>query len=524
MPLDRSSGLLLHISSLDSAGGIGDFGPAAYAFADFLYAGNQRLWQVLPLNPVGYGNSPYSSVSAFAGNPLFISLEMLVDWGWLTGGELAEYVAATGTHPERVAFEEVRQAKMPLLELAAQRFLAEQSSDLRRAFATYSSSNRSWLEDFVLFNVLRREYDSAVWNSWPKEIAHRRPDALANLSREFADRLAIERVIQFAFDWQWQALRRHCLARDIRIVGDVPIFVSFDSADVWTHPDLFELRQDLSPIRVSGVPPDYFSVTGQRWGNPLYRWDVLRERGFDWWVERIRRAHAMYDVIRLDHFRGFEAYWAIPAEAETAIHGEWVTAPGAELFSRLNATLGYIPFIAEDLGLITPEVDQLRQQFAYPGMRILQFGFGDRGSHNYLPHRYERNTVVYTGTHDNNTTAGWWAEGARKEEREAVRVYTGIRDDQPIVWPLIRAAAESVADTCIFPLQDVLELGSEARMNTPAEANDNWSWRFSRGAILAEHADRLAALSELTDRDNPDRPSVSIDTAGQASEISTVTG
>jgi 4-alpha-glucanotransferase len=353
----------------------------------------------------------------------------------------------------------------------------------------------------VLFNVLRRQYASAAWITWPAEIAHRRPEALAKLRSDLARDLQIGRVIQFAFDQQWQALRRYSLERGIRFVGDVAIFVSFDSADVWTHPDLFELNPDLTPIRVSGVPPDYFSETGQRWGNPLYRWDVLAQRKFDWWIDRIRRAHSMYDIIRLDHFRGFEAFWAIPAEEETAIHGEWIQCPGAKLFDALAKALGPIPFVAEDLGLITPEVDQLRQQFAMPGMRVLQFGFGGRGAHNYLPHRYEPNTVVYTGTHDNDTTAGWWANGANPQERTAVRIYTGTSGEQPIVWPLIRAAAESVADTCIFPLQDILSLGSEARMNTPAGTGDNWSWRFTRGAIRMEHAEQLAALTELTDRD-----------------------
>ena len=501
MPLDRSSGLLLHISSLDSAGGIGDFGPAAFAFADFLAAAKQRLWQVLPLNPVGYGSSPYSSISAFAGNPLLISLELLVEWGWLTAAELAQYVTATGTHPGRVDFEQVRAAKMPLLEQAATRFLAQHTPAQWQAFEKFRQENSGWLEDFVLFYVLRRQYASAAWSTWPQEIAHRRPETIAKLRTDLVAQLEIERVIQFGFGQQWQALRDYCCKRGIRFIGDVAIFVSYDSADVWTHPDLFELHEDLSPIRVSGVPPDYFSQTGQRWGNPLYRWDVLRQRNCDWWVDRIRRAHDLYDIIRLDHFRGFEAYWAIPAEEETAIHGEWVKCPGAQLFARLVEALGPIPFIAEDLGLITPEVDQLRHQFGMPGMRILQFGFNDRGAHNYLPHRYEPNTVVYTGTHDNDTTAGWWATGANERERAAVRIYTGTSGDQPIVWPLIRAAAESVADTCIFPLQDILSLGSEARMNTPAATGDNWSWRFNRGAIQKEHAEQLAAITELTDRD-----------------------
>jgi 4-alpha-glucanotransferase len=293
MALDRSSGLLLHISSLDSAGGIGDFGPAAFAFADFLAAAKQRLWQVLPLNPVGYGSSPYSSTSAFAGNPLLISMELLVEWGWLSADELQQYVTATGTHPARLDFEQVRVAKMPLLVKAATRFLSNTASKDHKAFNQYCAANSSWLDDFVLFNVLRRRYDSAAWTTWPAEIAHRRPEALQRLRRELDEALRTERVIQFAFDRQWHALREYCLARGIRFVGDVAIFVSFDSADVWTHPDLFELHPDLTPIRVSGVPPDYFSVTGQRWGNPLYRWDVLARRHLDWWIERIRRAHSI---------------------------------------------------------------------------------------------------------------------------------------------------------------------------------------------------------------------------------------
>jgi 4-alpha-glucanotransferase len=503
MSLDRASGLLLHISSLDSAGGIGDLGPAAYAFADFLHAAKQRRWQVLPLNPVGYGSSPYSSISAFAGNPLFISLERLVEWGWLTEAELVKYVVATGTNPARVDFEQVRAVKMPLLEQASARFLAQHSAEQWQAFERYCWENGYWLEDFALFNVLRRRYDSAAWTAWPQEIAHRHPQALELLRAQFAEQISLERVIQFAFDQQWTALRTYCSQRNIRFIGDVAIFVSFDSADVWTHPDLFELREDLSPIRISGVPPDYFSATGQRWGNPLYRWEVLGARGFDWWVDRIRRAHSLYDIIRLDHFRGFEACWAIPAEEDTAVNGEWVKCPGALLFERLDEALGRVPFIAEDLGLITAEVDQLRLQFGFPGMRVLQFGFGDRGAHNYLPHRYDSNTVVYTGTHDNNTTAGWWANGASDRERAAVRTYTGTSGSDSIVWPLIRAAQESVADTCIVPLQDVLELGSEARMNTPAEAGNNWSWRVSPGAIHPQHAERLAAITELTDRDAP---------------------
>jgi 4-alpha-glucanotransferase len=314
--------------------------------------------------------------------------------------------------------------------------------------------------------------------------------------------LAVEEAIQFFFDEQWCALRAYCKERDIRLLGDVAIFVNYDSADVWTHPEFFELDEARKMIRVSGVPPDYFSATGQRWGNPLYRWGMLRERGFDWWVARVRRTLTLFDMVRLDHFRGFEAYWSIAADEETAVNGQWVKAPGHELFQRLREVFGELPFVAEDLGLITAEVDELREHFGMPGMRILQFGFSDRGAHLYLPHKYVPNTVVYTGTHDNNTTLGWWREGATAEEREHVQTYVGpIERDEQIVGEMMRVASASVALLCIFPMQDILHLGSEARMNTPSEGFGNWTWRYRRDALKAEFAAGLAKLMEMTDRD-----------------------
>jgi 4-alpha-glucanotransferase len=508
MPFDRSSGILLHITSLPSYGGIGDFGPAAYEFADFLAASKQKYWQVLPLSPVGYGNSPYAALSAFAGNPLLISLEKLADWGWL--GERQSAAARLADLPGRsgnVQFEVVSAAKLPLLHEAARNFL-DNHADLGHEvqtqwarFEQYCVDNASWLNDWAYYSVLRNKYGTGAWYSWPKGVSRREADALAAIQLEHGEELAIEQVVQFAFDEQWRELRSYCLARGIRFIGDVAIFVSYDSADVWTHTGVFELNDDLLPVRVSGVPPDYFSSTGQRWGNPLYRWDALESQGFDWWVARIQRAKQLYDVIRLDHFRGFEAYWAIPAEDNTAINGKWIEAPGAALFSRLREALGELPFIAEDLGLITKEVDALREKFSMPGMRILQFGFGDRGSHNYLPHRYEPNTVVYTGTHDNDTTRGWWQYGVSPRERASVETYIGHASDG-IVWALVRAAATSVADMCLFPLQDVLNLGSEARMNTPSQPENNWAWRHAEGALKPEDAAKLAALMEMTDRDD----------------------
>jgi 4-alpha-glucanotransferase len=496
MALERSSGLLLHISSLPSYGGIGDFGPAAYAFADFLASAKQRLWQVLPLSPTGYGNSPYAALSAFAGNPSLISLEKLVEAGWIAG----ERIAGLPGHAGHVRFEEVEKHKWPLLVEAARNFLAHHDDQQWVRFQRFREENAFWLLDYARYIVLRQRFALGSWSSWPREYAHRDPDTLLRLQQESRDDLEVQQAIQFAFDEQWKALRAYCAERDIRFIGDVAIFVSYDSADVWTHPELFELHEDLSPIRVAGVPPDYFSATGQRWGNPIYRWDVLEERGFDWWVDRMRRAHVLYDIIRLDHFRGFEAFWAIPAEDETAIHGEWVKAPGADLFSTLRDRLGELPLIAEDLGLITREVDALREKFSLPGMRVLQFGFSDRAAHNYLPHRYVANTVVYTGTHDNDTTLGWWQHGITESERNAVYLYLNPAPND-IVWSLIRAASTSVANVCIFPVQDVLVLGSEARMNTPAIPENNWTWRMAPDALKGDQAYGLAQLAELTDRD-----------------------
>jgi 4-alpha-glucanotransferase len=500
MSFERSSGILLHITSLPSYGGIGDLGPAAYEFADFLAAAKQRLWQVLPLSPTGYGNSPYAALSAFAGNPLLLSLEKLAEWGWIDADRIAGLPGRSGN----IHFDEVEKQKMPLLEEAARNFLHRHNEAQLTAqwarFEAYCRTNVSWLNDYAHYNMLRERFNLACWNEWPKEYAYRDPEALSRLEKEHGEDLAIEQVIQFAFDEQWSALRQYCAEREIRFIGDVAIFVNYDSADVWTHRDIFDLNEDLSPVRVSGVPPDYFSATGQRWGNPLYRWDVLEERGFDWWVDRIRRAHSLYDLTRLDHFRGFEAYWSIPAEDDTAVNGEWVKAPGAALFSRLNEALGKLPFIAEDLGLITPEVDALREQFDLPGMRVLQFGFSNRGAHNYLPHRYEKNTVVYTGTHDNDTTCGWWENGATKVEKSALKAYLHP-GREGVVWPLIRAASTSVADICLFPLQDILELGSEARMNVPSRSWDNWGWRCPEGVLAPKLAEKLAELTVVTDRD-----------------------
>ena len=513
MSQNRLSGVLLHVTSLPSYGGVGDFGPAAYEFVDFLAAAKQRLWQVLPLGPTGYGSSPYSALSAFAGNPVLISLERLVQDGWIG----AERIEGLPGHDGPADFGAAATRKIPPIEEAAANFLDRAGDETRARFQSFCQNNISWLPDYAMFNVLRRRFGYRSWIDWPEEYAQRKHDALTSALTEHGRELAIEQAIQFFFDEQWGALRAYCRERDIRILGDVAIFVNYDSADVWTHPELFELDEERRMIRVSGVPPDYFSATGQRWGNPLYRWGELRERGFDWWVARIRRTLVLYDMVRLDHFRGFEAYWSIAAEEETAVNGQWVKAPGHELFQRLKEVFGELPFIAEDLGLITPEVDELREHFGMPGMRILQFGFSDRGAHLYLPHEYVPNSVAYTGTHDNNTTLGWWKEGATAEERAHVQTYLQpIEHDGDVVWAMIRAAARSVANVCIFPMQDILHLGSEARMNTPAEGSGNWTWRYRRNALHPDFATKLAALMEMTDRDGYVAPNAEIDPANAA--------
>jgi 4-alpha-glucanotransferase len=501
MEFQRSSGVLLHASSLPSYGGIGDLGPAAHEFVAFLAQARQHLWQVLPLSPTGYGNSPYAGSSAFAGNPSLISLEFLADWGWIDGQRIAGLAGRSGS----VDFEEVEQRKLPLLHEAAENFLdrGPHHPDLAeqwRAYEDFCRAEASWLTDYVLYAVLRRQFSTGAWTAWPEPVRRRQPQALVRAAAQHGRALAREQVLQFAFARQWNNLREAAAQNKIRILGDVAIFVNMDSADVWVHPDLFELDEDLQPIRIAGVPPDYFSPTGQRWGNPLYRWDVLAERGFDWWIDRIRRACQLYDIVRLDHFRAFEAYWDIPADEETAINGEWIKAPGLELFRALEAALGPLPLIAEDLGLITPEVDALRLALDLPGMKVLQFGFSSKGAHIHLPHRFIPATIAYTGTHDNDTTQGWW-NATDKVERAAVEAFLGPVANQP-VWPLIRAATGSVAQIAIVPAQDLLELGSEARMNTPAVPAGNWSWRAPESSWTPQLAARLAALAEVTDRDN----------------------
>ena len=491
---ERASGILLHPTSFPSHGGIGDLGPAAYEFLDFLAAARQGLWQVLPLHPPGFGNSPYSSISAFAGNVLLVSLDRLQERGLVSRERLAQLPGAAGP----VDYESVRRTKLPLLADAAREFLLSAGGKERAAYDAFREQNSWWLEDFVLFDALRARFQGQSWNRWPREIAQRQPEALKRMREELQSELEIACYLQFAFFEQWRALRLRCAASGIRIIGDIAIFVSYDSADVWTHPGNFRLDSDLEPEVVAGVPPDAFSATGQRWGNPKYRWEALRQRGYDWWVDRVNWALKSCDFIRLDHFRGFQQSWEIPAAEPTAINGRWVDGPQEDLFSVLQAKLGKLPFLAEDLGLITPDVHALRERLKIPGMRVLQFGFGDPGAHIYLPHRYESNTVVYTGTHDNDTSAGWW-QTLSEHERQHVLAYLGESKDG-IHWAMLRTAQNSPATFCLAPLQDVLGLGSEARMNTPSVSDGNWQWRYRSGDLTPQLAEKLAVMAEVSDR------------------------
>jgi 4-alpha-glucanotransferase len=498
MPFPRAAGILLHPTSLPSRGGVGDFGPAAYQYVDFLASARQGLWQVLPLGPLGYGNSPYSSTSAFAGNPLLISLERLVDHLWIERDKLDSVHSTALTESGSVAYDQVFAYKMPLLFEAARSFLRVASADARRRFEDFCAENSWWLDDFVLFDAIRARHKLASWNQWPHDLAHRDPAALQKARQELADDIQIRSALQFAFYEQWRALRRYCSDRAIRVVGDVAIFMNYDSAEVWTHRELFRLKDDLEPEVVAGVPPDFFSKTGQRWGNPLYRWDVMKHCGYEWWIQRLRWATQNCDYIRLDHFRGFDQFWEIPAADDTAVNGRWVDGPRDDLFLKLRESLGGLPFFAEDLGHITPEVHALRDRLQIPGMAVLQFGFGDEGAHMYLPHR-SQGKAIYTGTHDNDTVVGWWHSGAAEHERRNAEAYVG-RCDDGIHWAFIRSALCSPASLSMIPLQDLLGLGSEARMNTPSLHGGNWRWRFDQQQLTRDLATKLALLVELSDR------------------------
>lgn len=473
----RGSGILLHITSLPSPYGIGDLGPGAYRFADFLAQSRQRFWQVLPLNPTdqAFGNSPYSSNSAFAGNALLISPQLLLEEGLIDKkdvGSVPSFPQKSVDYPSAIRYKE--------------QFLNRTYEHMRRShkdFAAYEqfvSENAHWLESYSLFMVIKRHSQGKVWSEWERELKERNPEHLRRIREQFPDELEKEKFLQYLFWKQWRSLRRYCNEKGIHLIGDMPIYVNYDSAGVWAHPETFRLDQDGRPTFVAGVPPDYFSKTGQLWGNPVYRWDVLRETGYGWWIRRVAHNLALFDVLRVDHFRGFVAFWEVPATEQTAVNGHWVQAPAEDFFTVLTRSLSNLSIIAEDLGTITPDVKEIMKRFGFPGMRVLLFAFGeDLPTHPYLPHNYVPNCVVYTGTHDNNTVKGWFESEAGPSEKQRLFRYLGREvSAENVHSELIRLAMESIANTVVFPMQDVLGLGEEARMNRPASRAGNWEWRL----------------------------------------------
>ena len=499
MPFQRASGILLHPTSLPSPFGIGDLGPSAYKFVDFLVDSGQKLWQILPLGPTGYEHSPYiMNFSTFAGNPLMISPELLVQEGLL---EPDEITPLTGEEivPDRVNFDRVIPHKMAFLERAWQRF-----GQTSPEFEQFCQQQSNWLDDYALFMALLEANSGKEWNEWDSQLARRDPTALQAQAEALKEPIRFHQFLQFKFFEQWSKLRTYTNERNIKIIGDVSIYVCYNSSDVWANPEIFKLAPDtLAPTYIAGVPPDYFSETGQLWGNPVYDWEKLKNTGFAWWIERFRATLQYVDLVRIDHFRGFEAYWQVPAGEETAINGEWILAPGVDFFEALEAKLGKLPVLAEDLGIITPEVEALRDRFELPGMRILQFAFGGEADNAYLPHHYVHNCLVYTGTHDNDTTLGWWGR-ASQAERQHIAQYFGYaspEEVEDIHWLLIRTALSSVANQAIIPLQDLLGLDNRGRMNDPSINAGNWRWRYENNEMLtAPLKERLLNLTQLYSR------------------------
>jgi 4-alpha-glucanotransferase len=491
MRFPRRSGILLHPTSLPGRYGTGDLGTGAYHFVDWLHDAGQRLWQILPLGPTGYGDSPYQSFSAFAGNPLLVSPDRLEEQGLLSPADLSNVPAFSN---DRVDFGAVIPWKRDLLRTAFENFKGGNQESLER----WAANNSDWLEDYALFIAIKEHLGNGPWWEWPEELRRRDEAALNRYREELADDIAFQKFLQFQFFQQWITLRAYARSKGVAIIGDIPIFIAHDSADAWSHRDLFYINPDGSLEIQAGVPPDYFAETGQLWGNPLYRWDRMKEQGYEWWIDRFRATFNLVDVVRLDHFRGFEAYWAVPGDAPTAQTGEWRPGPGSDLFRVVKEALGPLSIIAENLGVITPEVEAIREEFEYPGMRILQFAFTADMSSDFLPHNYVQNTCAYTGTHDNDTTRGWF-ESLDGATRQRVLDYLDA-DEQGAVRAMIRAVIASVADTAVVPMQDVLDLGTEARMNLPGRVGGYWQWRATANQFTDEDQQWLAKVAHLYER------------------------
>ena len=494
----RESGVLLHITSLPSPYGIGDLGTEAYRWADFLAGTRQSIWQILPFNPTdqAHGNSPYQCLSAFAGNPLFVSPELLFKGGWLKRTELE----TVPQFPEaRVDYGAVTAFKRGLFESAYGRF---QQSVPPYEYDRFCLENGDWLDDYALFKTLHNHFTGKVWTDWPQDIREKNPGTLESLRKDFKDRIQFEKFLQYVFFQQWSSLKSYCNGLGIQIFGDIPIYVIHDSADVWDNPGLFKLDGQKKPYAVAGVPPDYFSETGQLWGNPLYQWDALRETGYAWWIKRVKHNAALFDIIRIDHFRGLIGYWEVQAGERSAVNGRWVVAPAEDFFHELSRRLPNLSIVAEDLGVITPDVREIMSRFEFPGMKVLLFAFGsDLAANPYIPHNLPRHSIIYTGTHDNNTARGWFENEADPETRKRFFKYLGREICRETVhWELIRLAMMSVADRSVFPLQDILGLGAEARMNRPSTTEGNWEWRLSPEQLTPTIAEQLREMTELSGR------------------------
>ena len=502
MKFPRASGVLLHPTSLPSNYGVGDLGANASKFVDFLERAGQTYWQILPLGPTGYGDSPYQSFSAFAGNTNMIAPELLVEDGFLTSDEINQ---KPDFPAGKVDFGKLYGWKNHILALAFERFSSNAGDDVRESFETFSREESYWLDDYALFRSIKKSQDQKLWLEW-EESLKLRDEAALNQAREVLRKdISAQKFQQWLFFRQWFNLKKYANEKNIKIVGDIPIFVSLDSADVWCNPQEFKLNEDGSPKVVAGVPPDYFSETGQLWGNPIYNWDAMREDGFKWWIDRVKATLKTVDIVRVDHFRGFAGAWEVPGGDATAVNGTWVNVPGKELFTALKNAIGELPFWAEDLGVITPDVENLRDSFGFPGMKILQYAFGGDAKNHDLPHNYINNCVAYTGTHDNETTVGWFNSGAGRDkaqlkpEHEHCLKYLNSNGAE-IHWDFTRAVWSSVADTAIVPMQDLLGLDNKARLNLPGSSDGNWNWQSREIDFTDELADRLKILTEIYGR------------------------
>ncbi len=493
--MERSSGILLHITSLPGKYGIGTMGREARNFIDFLVESGQKLWQILPLGHTGYGDSPYQCFSAFAGNPLIIDLDKLSEQGLLKPGDLP----SGEDFPENaVDYGKVFEYKYALLEKAWQNFLGSTGQGFKQQYDTFCTGNHWWLDDYAFFMALKIDHGGKAWTQWEEGIKMRKPDAVASFKEKLAGKIDFYRFLQFIFYHQWLELKSYANVNNIKIIGDLPLYVAFDSADAWANPEIFDFDKTLTPRTVAGVPPDYFSETGQLWGNPIYDWNYLEEHGFRWWIERIKANFLLYDILRIDHFRGLAAYWSIPYGEKTAINGEWIKVPGREMLRAVYDSLGEKPIIAENLGVITPDVEQLREEFNMPGMKILQFAFDSGEDNDFIPHTYEKNSVVYTGTHDNNTTVGWFRHSPEKD-KQLMREYFCLDEKDP-AWSFIRLAWSTVSNIAVAPMQDILRLDEEARMNFPGKSPGYWKWRYSSKMLTADHAAELKKITRIYGR------------------------